>query len=268
MTSVKEPGFFWSDRQYSRGLEYYSRTFFAGAPAQFARGEATPWYLYSPDAQERILRDLPASSRQFIVLLRDPVARAYSMYQDQVRAGIERLTFIEALDAEASRTSSGFAPAGNPFAHQYLAGGCYAQHLERWFTAAGRDSFLVLRQDHLRHFTADVVSQVFDFLGVEVTGPVPSEPEVDNQAGVARSRRLQQLLTGVARRPALRRTFSAVVPTTVYRPLLERVGTWNRVARAVPPAEPEVLDRLRERLGGEVTRLEELLGWDLAAWRT
>src|SRR3954452_18181658 len=50
-----------------------------------AVGEASPLYLYSPDAPGRIARWMPKA--KLVVILRDPVARAYSAFLHLVRGG-------------------------------------------------------------------------------------------------------------------------------------------------------------------------------------
>jgi tRNA(Leu) C34 or U34 (ribose-2'-O)-methylase TrmL len=78
-------------------------------------GEATPYYLFHPLAPLRAARALPKA--KLIVLLRDPVERAYSHYRHEVRLGLETLSFEEALDAEATRTAGETERLGrSPFA--------------------------------------------------------------------------------------------------------------------------------------------------------
>jgi hypothetical protein len=124
--------------------------------------EATPYYLIHPDAPVRASALLP--SAQLVVLLREPVARAYSHYQHMVRLGFERLPFDEAIDKEASRITSG-DKANHRFS--YLARGRYAEQIERWLDHFPRSQMLVLASEDLYTRPADAYSELLDFLGLE-----------------------------------------------------------------------------------------------------
>ena len=102
MTKEKEPRFFDDDTYYTRGLDRYLRDHFRGAAGFKARGEATPAYLaWGRKARDRIRRDLGKDLR-FVVILRDPVKRAWSHYLHQCRHGVETESFERALELEPS----------------------------------------------------------------------------------------------------------------------------------------------------------------------
>jgi hypothetical protein len=65
--------------------------------------EATPNYLLDPRCAERAASTLPGA--RIIVLLRDPVERAFSHYLHNRRLGHESLTFAEAIAQEQARTA-------------------------------------------------------------------------------------------------------------------------------------------------------------------
>src|SRR3954452_17363905 len=69
----------WRRRDY-QGL-------FAAAPPDAVRIESTPFYLYSPDARRRIAEDLPEA--KLVVVVRDPIDRAYSNWMHLWADGLE-----------------------------------------------------------------------------------------------------------------------------------------------------------------------------------
>ena len=71
MSRPKELHYF--DRQYAEGLEWYERQF-TPREGQIAWGEATPVYMYDPEARSRLSEALPATT--VVVTLRDPTKRA------------------------------------------------------------------------------------------------------------------------------------------------------------------------------------------------
>jgi hypothetical protein len=144
--SRKEVHFF--DSEYARGDDWY-RSFFPSDAAMRRKGErfageATPSYLFHPLAPARAAELLPDAG--FLVMLRDPVDRAWSHYAHQVALGNEALSFDRAIAAEAERLEEEVdRVAADPDRsadrlrrYSYLARGNYAPQLERWFEAVGR----------------------------------------------------------------------------------------------------------------------------------
>jgi hypothetical protein len=74
----KEPSFFWRDDLYARGIEFYLRNFPEDDGSGRVTFECTQNYFSSPDAYRRIHEAYP--EMKLIVVLREPVARAYSLY--------------------------------------------------------------------------------------------------------------------------------------------------------------------------------------------
>ncbi|MFZ9882019.1 MAG: sulfotransferase domain-containing protein [Phycisphaerales bacterium] len=103
-------------------------------------GEATPYYLFHTLAPTRAAEWL--AGVRAVAVLRDPVERAWSHYRHSVRLGVEPLDFEAALKAEAERLKAGEGESSRR--HSYVARGRYAEQLERWFAAIGRENVLVL----------------------------------------------------------------------------------------------------------------------------
>ena len=139
--------------------------------------EATPDYLFYPSTAERVAERLPGA--RFIVLLRDPVERAYSHYRHMVRLGFEELSFDDALACEAERIAGDEAElARDPsffsrdlLRFSYATRGRYADQLERWFAVSDPSRFLILRSEDLFEDPAAVVAEVIAFLGVRPWSP-------------------------------------------------------------------------------------------------
>jgi hypothetical protein len=167
--SFKEVSFF--DRHYARGEPWYR----AHLPLRRRAlvGEASPSYLFHPQAPERVARMLPEA--RLIALLRNPVERAFSHYQHEVALGREPLSFDDATDREDERMRGELERMlrdPSYFSHAwwnytYVARGRYAEQLERWYAAFPREQLLVLLTDELAADTADTYRRVLDFLGAE-----------------------------------------------------------------------------------------------------
>jgi len=136
-------------------------------------GESTPYYLFPPAAPRRAAALL--SPLRATALLRDPVERAWSHYRHNVRLGIEPLSFEDALAAEPARiggeldrVARGRLARSDALRHfSYAARGRYAEQLERWFAALGRDRVLVLLSDELFVGPEAAMVRIARFLSVE-----------------------------------------------------------------------------------------------------
>lgn len=178
--NLKSPHYFYW--HYQRGEQWY-RGHFPTAAARAAAerrlgrpvvtGESSPYYLYDPRVPGRVAADLPEA--RFIVLLRDPVKRAYSHYWERVDNGVEPLPFEQALAAEEQRVAGELERMERePFYYSrphdwytYRDRGVYAPQLARWFEAVGPDRVLVLVSEDLYDDEQGAMSRMARFLGIE-----------------------------------------------------------------------------------------------------
>ena len=187
---AKEVHFF--DYNYGLGENWYRAhfpTYLEKWRGAFKTGEASPYYLFYPHAPLRVKQILPHV--QLIVLLRNPIERAYSHYQHQVRLGLEELPFEEALEQEPTRLLGEFENiilddeyySFNYQNYSYLARGMYADQLERWFRLFPREQFLILPSDEFYAYTAGAYARVQEFL--HVPKHMPPSFEVANDGTYA-----------------------------------------------------------------------------------
>lgn len=171
---IKETHFF--DRAYPRGIDWY-RSFFpisssSGPKVTKITGEATPYYLFDPHVPARVAEAIP--DIKLIILLRNPVDRAYSHYQFESRIGKEKLSFEEAIVREREKFAEEEARVINDPTYSsdifsrfsYLARGLYLKQLKRWREHFAEDQFLIIESDDFYNNTAVVLSSVFWFLGL------------------------------------------------------------------------------------------------------
>jgi hypothetical protein len=181
-------GIFYFDINYAKGARWYRGHFPVAAlarrrvagpePVAF---ESSGYYSFHPLAAGRIGRDLPGV--KLVLMVRDPVERAYSAYKHESARGFETETFEDALALEPSRLEGEVErmvadPSYISFDHRhhaYVTRGQYAEQVERLQGAVGADNVYVMDADD---FFADPVSQVeqlFDWLGL--TPWTPSKVE-------------------------------------------------------------------------------------------
>ncbi len=189
---------------FSRGVHWYASHFDAATAGQRC-GEITPYYLFHPEAAERIHSLVPQA--RLLVLLRDPVERTLSQYFHSRRLGLEPLDLEAALDCEPARLADAgkllMAAGGRHRSHQehsYVARSRYERQLPAYTARFKPNQLLVLRSEDLFFTTGTVWQQVLRFLNLAPM-PLPHLSQPANAgggeaAGVARTlrQRLRQEL--------------------------------------------------------------------------
>jgi hypothetical protein len=135
-------------------------------------GEGSPYYLFHPRAAQRASAVLPDA--RILLLLRDPVDRAYSHWKERVRHGAETLSFSEAIEREPERLAGEHErlladDRYTSFAHEhhsYVAQGLYLEPLREWFRHYPRGQFLILRSEDFYADPQHAYDRALSFLGL------------------------------------------------------------------------------------------------------
>jgi hypothetical protein len=273
MSSIKEPSFFalegsnldfngaegkdrirrWIKREFVTDIEEY-RTLFRGATSETAIGEASPMYLYSPEAPHRIRYYVPEA--KLITILRNPVERAYSAFLYMTRDGREPLNeFSHALQAEETRMRDSWE-----WIWHYKHVGFYYTQLKRYFDVFDGDQIKVYLYEDLRADLPRVLQDIFRFLEVDETF-VPDTSLRHNVSGTPKSGFLPRLI------------FRRNLVKTVLRPLFpqalrQRISASLRSQYLVeaPPLAPEIRRELLKVYRDDILNLENLIERDLSEW--
>ena len=177
MPEEKEVHYF--DLNYEKGIEWYTAKFpDQPGDTKGISGEASPYYLFHPHVPARVAKDLPEV--KLIVLLRDPVDRAYSNYMLERKRNAESLdTFSQAVAMESMRTKGDEEKMkldpyhdGNDFQrYSYMKRGLYGQQLQRWLTYFPKDRFLLLKSEEFYADPKKILTRIYDFLNIEEVYP-------------------------------------------------------------------------------------------------
>jgi hypothetical protein len=278
LSAAKEPKFFLCDggrpprRQHRGPGDAHSRRewvwrerdyldLWPQVPAQgqvVRRGESTPFYLHDPAAHRRIARVAPEA--RFVVLLRDPVDRAYSNWMHLWSDGLEpEPNFLRAVDAEDARRLAGWAPFW-----RYRDLGRYGEQLAHLYRYFDPSRVLVLRYRELVEQPADTVGRVLDFLEVPQVeaGPVPR----DNTRPFRRDSARTRAVAGLVRAGA---AVGSLAPPHLWRrlstPLLAEL---HRDGVRRPELTPEQRRHVLLPLLPDLDLLERVTGRSFDDWRS
>lgn len=207
-------------------IEDYRRLF-EGVSGEAAIGEASPLYLYSPKAPERIRYYVPEA--KLVAVLRNPVERAYSCYLMMLACGRETITdFSQALKEEERRIQDKWEHAWH-----YKRMGFYYPQMRRYYGTFDRDRIQVHLHDDLDADTPGVLRELFGFIGVDDTF-VPNVSVRHNVSGVLKN--------------------GAPSAWPGQRSLPE------------PRLAPEVRSELAAEYREDILRLQDLIERDLSGW--
>jgi hypothetical protein len=176
LSRVKEVHFFDDESRDWAAADYgaYHAQFDWERPA--IRGEATPIYAYWPGALERIARYNPAI--RLILMLRDPVERAWSHWRMEYARGVETQPFSWCV-RDGRRRLFEAEPWGVHREFSYVERGFYGEQVERLFELFPQEQALILGADDLRRDPNGVLAQVNLFVGAPPPQPrTPREVHV------------------------------------------------------------------------------------------
>lgn len=238
-------------------LEEHVRVYAGAAPPETrAMGEVSSCYLHLHREAIPRIREL-FGDLGIVILLRDPVERAFSHYLYFARDGREPRTFARAIDEELQGQV-----APEDFGRHFLGMGLYVDQVEAYLSAFSRVRIWLF--DELREDWSGFVSDLCGFLGVEPSR-APRRVAHLNAGGLPRFSRLQRsVFRPSSARSRLRAKLASVIGEQRTARLVEGL---RRKGLRRATLDDEVRGRLVERCREEIRRLESVLGRDLSSWR-
>lgn len=265
----KEPMYFVSDVQTRISLrdprhqvarnnvvtcfDAYQRMFEGAGSEADAIGEASPIYLYYHEvAIPRIRRQL--GDVKIVIILRNPIDRAFSSYCHLRRDGFEHGSFEAFLEGEEERRRDNWNLLNFP-----VAAGLYHDQIAAYLDAFS-DVKVVLLED-LRQHPKRTMKQLLRFLQVEPM-TVPDTEARHNASAIHRSAALDRVIR--CRNPlgrAAATLLRAALPDAARQHLKTRLEGFNRLR-----IKTATRDRLKDCFADDVLRTQQLIGRDLTHW--
>lgn len=161
----QELHFFDDEEIFARGPVDYELLHRHFAPIKGSKpaGEVTPSYLYWQPAMERVHAYNPRI--KLIILLRNPIDRAFAHWNMQRFKDREPLEFLDALKEEPPRIAQPLSIESRRFS--YVDRGFYSDQLERVFKFFPREQIKIVKFEDFRDRKQEALDGVFDFLGVK-----------------------------------------------------------------------------------------------------
>lgn len=251
MSAHKEPHFFSQDRVcldpdlMVRSEAAYLKLFARASQEQIV-GEASPSYLWHPEAAQRIYAKQPHA--KIIAILRDPIARAYSQFRMDLADGLSPVSFDELIRRDYACGEQVYGTG-----HLYVELGLYAQQLERYRRVFPPSRLLILSFRDLVSDAQALLKRVAAFLGIDPAGFERVNAFPAHNQNVAPYNTLVQ---SVLQHRTARQMYRALVPPGVRCYIRSKVF----VPRAAPAPEATAVEFLRSVYLSDWRKLKQSFG--------
>ena len=213
MSILKEPNYF-SEKSIKDNDLYYksysikklSRYHSLFKNNNLIKGEASVSYLYYKDVAKSIKAYNP--SARIIIMLRDPIERAFSHYLMDFRLGLINDTFENIILQKSNLSNS------KTYFQQYVKLGEYTNQIKRYFNEFPSEQILVVDYDDFKNKTSDVVKKVYKFLKIDIN----FSPELNNKHNarfIVNNRLLKFLFSKIIIRKAMNLIFPKFIKSFI-----------------------------------------------------
>jgi len=262
-------------------MNYYWDRYFSGWKGENAIGDARTRNLYLPFIPERIKRS--TTDQRFIIILRNPVQRAFSHWLWRYRLGLEVLPSEDAIYEDLRQIEKGITFDGEEGARlwhplkfrTYLDSGCYSEQIRRYMELFPVDRIRIVFLEDLSRNPQKVISELWAFLGVDSelklvdTQPKNESPSLFAAKMHLRASRAIALLPARVRLKTRYRKY--IKPRRALMSFLEKVGhlshsvldTFGSRLHLVSPSLEEFLKGYYYRYNRD---LETIVKRDLSHW--
>jgi hypothetical protein len=259
---IKEPHFFTGVRPASERKFYIDAVtkraeylrLFRKAGNRRVIGDASPSYLWHPEVPRRIHDVAPEAS--ILIILRDPVERAYSHYLMDYREGVQHLPFYEALLEDINRAEKGWGVSW-----LYFELGLYARQIERYLAVFKPEQVKILLFDDLIRDIRGTLKEVVQFLKLDpsLAGKIDTSRKYNSYS--APRNRLARKLAGAQ--------FSRLLGQTIVPRRLGEFIFYRFLVRdaAKPPMDGRARELLSSLYDRDVTETEKVMGRPLPQLR-
>ena len=256
--AYKEPAYF-AELYGINNIEQYLSLFTDALPEQYI-GEASTAYLTAPESPRKIFTDIPDA--KIIIMLRNPIERAYSLYCWMAKEGYEYIcTFEEALKEEKKRRHTQDFKFNNPenyYNYLYFHSGLYCEQILRYIEVFPRNQIHIILFDAFFKDSLKVTKDVYRFLGVEPS--FTPQVGIHNISGSVHSIKVQ---FGIRK---FMNSNIKFIPQRVRNSLGRILLALNTKSTQPPGMVPGTRERLQKQYKSDIIKTGEIISEDLSQW--
>lgn len=232
-------------------LDQYAQLF-NGVTTEKRIGEASPSYLHTPKAADRIKFYIPEA--KLIAILRHPAERAYSAFMGQYLYGVQSgepylKDFSEAINSEEKFIQENWTPI---FFYKKL--GFYYEQLSYYYQLFPKDQIHICLNEDLQRNSQKILENIFQYLEVDEQF-IPNTSQVVGASGVPKNKFLYRL----AKKSMIKSILKPLMPAGIGQRLEK-----NMLSK--PKMSPETRRKLVDLYRDDVLKLQDLIQRDLSHW--
>lgn len=230
---------------------------FCEAHQEQARGDFSNSYLYFRRSAARIADYI--EKPKIIIMLRDPVRRAFSHYLQHRMLGHESRSFEEALALEEKRREQNWR-----WHYQYRRQGRYYKQVRTYLNTFGNPRVKIFLFENFVEETRRTMRRIAGFLNVDERFYDDYTFQTHNATKLPKSEVLHCLFR---RENAFRQMMRMLTPLTFRRWAADFLESLNYSRDQKPSLDPNTERELRREFHSTLGQLEDLIDKDLSAWK-
>jgi hypothetical protein len=243
---MKEPVF----QAYIREWSQYIKLF-KNVKNETAIGEVSNSYLYSSTAAKNIHDKIPGA--KIVIILRNPVDRAFSHFIMDLRTGYTEPPFMNSLKKDMALPLKGWGVS-----NLYVEIGLYYEQVKRYMELFPQGQLHIVLFDDFKKNTAGEMKKIFSFLGVN-PGVAINYNESYNESTLPRNK----IIGGLYKNKKLRERITGLIPKALKKQFKKAVLT-NKTLPVITEEERSFLEAI---FYNDVSHLSNLIGRDLSSWQ-
>ena len=210
MPDFKNPNFFGIYNKDNINEEKEYLKLFQNAKYCKAIGEASG-YLRNPNSPELIFKKIPKA--KIIIMLRNPIERAYSHYLGILRGGDEKMSFSEAFNKNMNPINE-----KSDFYQHYVKSSFYFQDVKKWISVFGTEQVKIIIFEEFVKDTRKIVKEILEFLEIK-----SDLPENVGKAYNEYAEPLGSLGTSIVENKTIKKFAKSIIPGAKAKGMLRTV---------------------------------------------
>lgn len=260
VSKKKETRYFLRDGN-NLSIEEYSNLYFNPRSSRQYLADIDPNYLYFSDSEKKF-HDILGDNVKFIILLRNPVDRAYSHYWMSKRKGFETESFATAIKLEKDRLKKHFDESRWIFS--YLDRGYYYRQIKHYLRYFSIKNMYFILFDDFKKNQQKVMIDLMDYLGIQYSDSLNETNKISNSGKIPKSQTIAKILGQPFK---FKKSLRKIKPLHLFwENVFPYLETLNRSKQKYPPLDIEIKKQLNSVFSEDVEKLSNLINKDFSHW--
>jgi len=257
MSSQKEPNFFshealrnqkiYYDKNRINTLKKYHRLFERTDVNLI--GEASVSYLFYEDVPKKIITYNPDA--KIIIMLRNPIDRAFSHYLMDFRLGLVSESFETIIRKQSEHKNA------NLFYQQYVKVSEYTNQVKRYSEVFSKKNIYIIDYEVFKNQTSDIVDDVIIFLGLD-----NNSKSFSNKRYNAYKEPKNNIIRSIYAFIPFRNMLSNILPEYINKTISDLLFDSGKK----PKLSKSTRDFLKKHFESDVIELSKFLNKDFSKW--